>query len=354
MARKLDIAFWNYDRTRALMDGSVAIEGADAHFHTARIVPESFGAMIRDRAYDVSELGMTYFLRVMESGERPFVALPVFPNRVFRHSAIYINKHAGIARAEDLNGKRIGELAVYSHDAGIMAKGMLMDEHGFRPETCRWTVGSIDFPMDPVTFIPQTHPDDVEVTFAAKGDDLGEMLDRGELDALISADIPHCVFAGSANVGLLYPDHVAVERDYFRSTGIFPIMHTVVVKRELAEEEPELVRAVYKGFCEAKDKVAGELVHGMTFNNVAVMVPWLPSLITANRAVLGEDWWPYGMKANRASMEMLLRFAVEQKLIPRTYRLEELFDPRLRHRRDSTIPRKDINHGGHSALEQRH
>lgn len=331
MRRQLDIAFWNYDRTRALMDGSVTIEGVDARFYTARIVPEIFGAMIRDRAYDVSELGMTYFLRIMDGEERPFLALPVFPNRVFRHSGIYINRNAGISRPADLNGKRIGELAVYSHDAGIMAKGMLMDEHGFRPETCEWTVGGIDFPMDPVTFIPQTHPDDVSVTFAEKGQDLGEMLERGELDALISADIPHCVLAGSPDVGTLYPDPVAVEREYYRRTGIFPIMHAVVVKRELAEQEPELVRAVYKGFCDAKDKMTSEMIHGLTFNNMGIMVPWLPSLITADRSILGDDWWPYGMKSNTAAIDAVLRYHHEQGITARRFTPEEVFVPYLLH-----------------------
>ena len=247
--RRLDIAFWNYDRTQALTNGTVKIEGIDARFHTARIVPEIFEAMIRKRAYDVSELGMPYFLRVIDGADLPFVALPVFPNRAFRHSAIYINKHSGIARPEDLNSRTIGELAVYGHDAGIMPKGMLSDEFGFRPETCRWIIGGIDFPMEPVDFIPQPHPERVDVTVAPKGADLGEMLDRGEIDALISADIPKCVLDRSPHVGRLFEDYVAVERDYYGRTGIFPIMHTVVVTRELAEQDPELVKAVYHGFC---------------------------------------------------------------------------------------------------------
>ena len=129
MAHSLDIAFWNYDRTTALADGTIAIEGVNAKFHTVRIVTEIFEAMIARRAYDVSKLGMTYFLRTFdEDGRSPFVAIPVFPNRAFRHGAIYINKASGINRPQDLIGKRIGELALFGHDAGVMTKGILSDE----------------------------------------------------------------------------------------------------------------------------------------------------------------------------------------------------------------------------------
>ena len=327
---RLDIAFWNYDRVQALANGTVRIEGVDAQFHTARIVPEIFEAMIRQRAYDVSELGMTFFLRVIDNDDlSPFVAIPVFPNRAFRHSAIYINNHAGIERPEGLNGKTIGELAVYSHDAGIMPKGILSDEFGFRPETCRWIIGGIDFPMEPVDFIPQPHPKNVDVSIAPKGADLGEMLEKGEIDALISADIPKCVLDRSPNVGRLFKDYVAVERDYFGRTGIFPIMHTVVVTRELAEQQPEVVKAVYKGFCQAKDAMAEQLVKGMTFNNMVTMLPWLTSLIEEDRAVLGDDWWRYGIAANAKAIDAVLRYHHEQGITKGRFTAKDVFVPYL-------------------------
>ena len=141
--RKLDIAFWNYDRTRALADGTVKMPGIEATFHTAPIVTQIFEGVVHGK-YQVSELGMTFFLRTFQGQDSPFVAIPVFPNRAFRHSAIYVNKASGIKKPDDLNGKTIGELALYSHDAGIMPKGMLMDEYGFKPETCRWIIGGLD------------------------------------------------------------------------------------------------------------------------------------------------------------------------------------------------------------------
>ena len=328
-AQPLDIAFWNYDRTKPLADGAVPIEGVEARFHTAQIVTEIFEQMIRERAYDVSELGMTYFLRTFSGGESPFVAIPVFPNRCFRHSAIYINKASGIARPQDLAGKTIGELALYGHDAGVMPKGILSDEFGVKPEQCRWVVGGIDFPLKPIDFVPQPHPDGVDVTWAAPDDDLGEKLESGEIDALISADVPKCVLEKLPKVGRLFEDYEAVERDYFGRTGIFPIMHTVVVKRELAAERPDLVRAVYKGFCDAKSVTSQQLLKGMTFNNMAVMLPWITRLVDEDRTLMGDDWWPYGMKANRAAVDAILRYHHEQGLTDRRFTCEDIFVPEL-------------------------
>lgn len=326
---KLDIAFWNYDRTRALADGTVKIDGVDASFHGGRIVTEIFGSMIRDRAYDVSELGLTYFLRTMDFDDPPFVAIPVFPNRCFRHSATYINKASGIERPEDLVGKTVGELALYGHDAGVWPKGILSDDYGVTPDQCRWIVGGIDFPLKPIDFVPQPYPDNVDVTWADEGADLGEMLESGEIDALFSADTPKCVLEKSPKVDRLFEHYETVERDYFRRTGIFPIMHAVVVKRELASEHPEIVKAVYKGFRDAKDTMTKQYVQGMTFNNTATMVPWLSKLIDEDRSLLGEDSWPYGLEANRKAVDTYLRYHFEQGLSERRLTCEDIFVPEL-------------------------
>ncbi len=326
---KLELAFMNYDRTRALADGTVKIDGVDASFHGGRIVTEIFESMIRDRAYDVSELGLTYFLRTFDTDDPPFLALPVFPNRCFRHSAIFVNKASGIERPEDLAGKTIGELALYGHDAGVMPKGMLSDEYGVTPEQCRWIIGGIDFPLEPIDFVPQPYPDNVDVTWAAPEDDLGEMLEAGEIDALISADVPKCVLENSPKVGRLFEDYETVEREYYRRTGIFPIMHAVVVKRELASEHPEIVKAVYKGFCDAKDVMTKQYVQGMTFMNMATMMPWFSRLIDEDRKLLGEDWWPYGLEANRKAVDAFLRYYFEQGLSKQRLTVEDIFIPEL-------------------------
>lgn len=324
-AKPLDIAFWNYDRTRALAQGQVAIEGVDPSFHTARIVTDIFRSMVKERAFDVSELGMTYFLRTFAKGESPFVALPVFPVRSFRHGAIYINKASGIERPEDLARKRIGELALYGHDAGIMSKGMLSDEFGFRPEQSRWLVGGIDFPMDPIDFVPSPVPADVEVEYAPEGADLGDMLEAGQIDALISADVPRCILDRSPRVGRLFENYEDVERDYYERTGIFPIMHGIVVTRELAESDPALIRSIYEAFCDARDRAMDGYTRAMTFNNMDTMHPWLTTLIEKNRRTLGRNGWPYGIKANRAALDAILRYHHEQGMTDRRFRIEDVF-----------------------------
>jgi hypothetical protein len=158
---------------------------------------------------------------------------------------------------------------------------------------------------------------------------LGAMLERGEIDALISADAPKAILEGSPKVGRLFEDYEAVERDYYRRTGIFPIMHTVAVTRELAEEHPDLVKAVYHGFCTAKDRMQEQYVKGMRFNNMAIMLPWFSKLIEEDRALLGDDWWPYGVQRNRSAIDVVLRYHHEQGLTKRRLAIEDVFFPGL-------------------------
>ncbi len=326
---KLDIAFWDYDRTRALADGSVKIDGVAGTFQSAPIVTEIFQGMIAEHRFDVSELGFTYFLRTFKDGQSAFVAIPVFPNRAFRHSAIFVNKASGITKPEDLNGKTIGELALYSHDAGIMPKGMLMDEFGFKPESCRWIIGGLDWPLKPIDFVSHPHPANVGVTDIAKGKELGAMLETGEIDALISADVPKCMLEHSPKVGRLFPDFMQVERDYYKRTGIFPIMHTVVIRHDLLAQHPELAQAVYKGFCDAKKAAEERYRHGLIFNSMGTMFPWFSQLVDEDIATLGEDWWPYGMAANRKAVDAVLRYHHEQGITDRLFRVEDIFVPEL-------------------------
>jgi hypothetical protein len=326
---QINIAFWGYDRCQALRDGTVKIDGVDATYHSGRIVTDVFQAMVRDRAYDVSDLGISYFLRTMEFEDRPFLAIPVYTLHMFRHSAIYINTAAGIARPQDLAGKRIGELAMYGHDAGVWPKGILSDEYGVTPEQSRWLIGGIDFPLKPIDWVPQPHPEGMEVEQAGADVDLGELLATGEIDALISADAPKAYLEGDPRVARLFENYVDVERDYFRRTAIFPMMHLIVVKRALAETRPEVVKAVYQGFKNAKTACEEKIVHAMTFNNITTMIPWLTALVTENRRVLGQDWWPYGIHRNRAALDTFLRYHCEQGLSSRRWTIEEVFVPYL-------------------------
>jgi hypothetical protein len=167
------------------------------------------------------------------------------------------------------------------------------------------------------------------VEWAEKDVDLGQLLESGEIDALFSADVPKCVLDGSPSVGRLFEDYVDLERAYFSRTGVFPIMHTVAVRRELAEDRPELIKSIYDAFCEAKDATAKALRFGMTFNNMATMVPWTTDLMQRNVDLLGADWWPYGVARNRKALEAILRYHHEQGLTSRRFAVDEIFAANL-------------------------
>jgi hypothetical protein len=322
----LTIGCFPYETTRALFDGTV---GVDATMRTAATLPEIFRRMMSDHEFDVSELGLTFYLRTLDRAA-PFVAIPVFPNRVFRHSCVYVNSASGIRGPEDLAGRTIGEFGVYGQDSGVWAKGILMDEYGFKPELSRWVIGGLDRPMPPFDFTPHPHPADVEVTVAREGRTLAQMLEAGEIDALFSANVPRCVLDGSPNVRRLFPDFEPLERDYHRRTGIFPIMHTVVVPRELLDDHPGLARSLYRAFLDAKNAAADHYRQGRRLYQVATsMIPWTNALFDRNRDEFPEDWWPYGVSANRTTIDTYLRYHHEQGLSARRWTVEEIFTPDL-------------------------
>ncbi|HXF34617.1 MAG TPA: hypothetical protein VN603_08600 [Candidatus Acidoferrales bacterium] len=328
-ALKLNFAYWNYDRTRALTDGSVQIDGVDLTYRSDVIVSDIFERMVRNREFDVSELGLTFYLRTLDLDDPPFVAIPVFPNRFFRHSSVFVNKASGITSPQDLAGKTVGELLTYGHDAGIWAKGAIGEDYGVTPDRCRWIIGGVDRPQQPHDFIAQPHPADVDVSAAAPGQALGPMLESGEIDALFSAIVPQCVLKSSPNVGRLFEDYERVEREYFARTAIFPIMHTVVMRRDVYEKHPGLAGAVYRGFCEAKDLAVKQFLGAKMFHQAPTMVPWFAQLLDENRRLMGDDWWPYGVAANHKTVDTFLRYHFEQGLSKRRLTCEDIFVPEL-------------------------
>jgi hypothetical protein len=321
----LSIACFQYDTTRALFDGSVTVDGTDVAMHTAATLPEIFQRMVVGHEFDVSELGLTFYLRMLDSGDDSFVALPAFPNRVFRHSCVFVNVDSGITEPADLVDKTIGEFGTYGQDSGVWAKGILADEYGFKPAQNRWVIGGLDHPMPPFDFIPHPHPPDLEVSVAPEGSALSEMLVAGGLDALFTANVPQPVLDGSPEVKRLFVDFVPVERDYFRRTGIYPMMHTIVVKRELLDERPELAGQVYRALLAAKDAAAERYRQDRRLYEVHTMVPWMDALFEENRTLFDDDWFPYGVARNRTAIDTYLRYHHEQGLSPRRWTIEEIF-----------------------------
>ena len=317
-----------YD-ARALFDGSITIDGVDATWKSATTIPEIFQRMMRDREFDFAELGLTFYLRTLDL-DSAFIAIPVFPNRVFRHSCVFVNTDSGITEPKNLAGKTIGEFGIYGQDSGVWAKGILMDEYGFKPEQSRWVIGGLDRPMPPFDFVSHPHPANVEVTVAPQGKALSSMLDAGEIDALFTANVPQCVLDESPHVTRLFPDFEPLERDYYLRTGIFPIMHTVVLRRELLDAHPGLAHTVYRAFLAAKDAAAGRYRQARRIYEVTTMVPWMNALVERNRQLFPDDWWPYGVTANRTAIDTYLRYHFEQGLSARRWTVEEIFVSELR------------------------
>jgi len=323
---KLILGCWHYDRTRALADGSVQPDGIELEYRSAPQV----GA-IMERAmkgeFDVSELGITYYLRSLELPDPPFVAIPVFPNRLFRHGAIFINKDSGIQAPRDLIGRNVGELHRYGHDAGIWAKGPLHDDYGVAADSMSYYVGGLDAPSREADWAAPANPVGVTINAIAPEQTLDKMLLDGDIDALFSAWTPPAMRAGSPKIGRLFEDYETVERDYFARTKVFPIMHTVVIKRAVYREHPWIARAMLDAFEKAKQAAQNSYRAGAVFFSPALMIPWAAALQERNRRLMGDDYWPYGIERNRTALETCLRYNRQQRLLSRDWRLEELFAP---------------------------
>ena len=324
---KITLACWEYDRTRALFDGRVRPEGVDLKLWTTFNVGDLMERMVRHRQFEVSELGITYYLRSLELPDPPFVAIPVFPNRFFRHSTIFVNTTKGIRSPRDLAGRRVGELNRYGHDAGIWAKGALSDDFGVRTNSMEHYVGGMERTGTEPDWAPFDPPAGVTIHRLSPDQGLDDMLVRGELDALFTAHIPHSARKHPDRVQRLFPNFEEVERDYFSRTGIFPIMHTVVIRRDVYEKNRWIAPAMMTAFEEAKGIAMKAYNSGDMFSSAHIMIPWLSLLRERNRALMGDDYWPYGIEHNRKALEACLRHHREQGLLKRSYNLEELFAP---------------------------
>ncbi|MBF4995608.1 ABC transporter substrate-binding protein [Nocardia sp. BSTN01] len=323
---KLDVGVYRYEHTEPLFDGRVTIAGADVTVHTSPLISDVFRRMAEGEL-DIAEFGLTYFLRAFDLDDSPFLALPIFPNRNFRHSSLFVNVDSGIEKPEDLAGKTVGEFALWGSDPGVWMKGVLAEEYGVTPDQMRWVIGGTDHAIPAFGWIPQPVPEGVDVRHAEEGRTLAAMLEVGEIDALLSVDVPAALLDGSTkNIRRLFVDYEAVERDYYRRTGIHPMMHVVAIRRELAEQ-PGLAQSVYRAFDEAKSIVQQRYRVDAAKQHMSVITPWFSELFAENRALLGEDWWPYGLDANRKAVDTFLRYHHEQGLSKRLLTSEDIFVP---------------------------
>lgn len=317
----LVLACWDYDRTLALMDGRVQPEGVDLTYLPIGM-PESFFRMLRHGEFHASEMSLSFYARTAVREDPPCVAIPVFPSRMFRHSCIYVNAASGIREPQDLVGRRVG-CPEYQMTAAVWIKGILADDYGVAVNSVEYHTGGLKDPGR--TEMPMDLPPDIQVVPIGADKTLSDMLEAGEIDALYSAEMPECFRRGSATVRRLFEDHATVERAYFRRTRIFPIMHTVVLRRDVYEEHSWLAQSLTKAFHAAQRIAYDELG---TVTALKCMLPWLTSHVEEARAVMETaDYWPYGLDRNRATLATFLRYSHEQGLTPRRLEPEELFAP---------------------------
>lgn len=317
----LTLGCWNYDRTQALADGRVRPDGIDLNF-LSMPVEETFFRMLRHREFDVAEMSLSSYCVTLRRDPPPFVAIPVFPSRCFRHGSIFINALAGIREPRDLAGRRVG-CPEYQMTAPVWIRGVLADEHGLPVDAVRYVTGGEETPGRDEK-VKLDLPANLVVERIGPDRTLARMLVDGEIDALYTARAPSTFRSRPDRVARLFPDFVAVERDYFRRTGVFPIMHTIAIRREVYEANRWIAQSLAKAFAESQRIAYADLAETAASK---VMLPWLAAGVEEAAREMGPDWWPYGFERNRAALEVFLRYHHEQGLSKRRLVPEELFAP---------------------------
>ena len=317
---QLSVAMGNYDRTRPLIDGNVLIDGVKP-VYMALSPEEIFFRAFRNTEFDITEMSFSSYLVKASQGQSEYVAVPVFLSRAFRHTSIYVRTDR-IKRPEDLKGKRIG-LPEYQLTANVWARAILQDDYGVKPSDVTWVRGGIDTPGRPEK-IKLDLPADVRMESAPEGKTISQLIDEGDIDGFIGPRPPSGAARHNPNVGWLFPDPTATAKDYYKRTGVFPIMHVVGVRKTLAEQHPWLPGAVFKAFEQSK---AHALEHLSDTSATKVTLPFVEEQLKAARELMGEDYWSYGVGPNRATLETFVRHHHSQGLSKRLMSVDELFHP---------------------------
>ncbi|HET7198645.1 MAG TPA: ABC transporter substrate-binding protein, partial [Burkholderiales bacterium] len=290
---KLTFACWDYDRTRALADGRVRPDGIELTYLNLP-VEETFFRMMRYREFECSEMSLSSYVASLDRDDPPFVAIPVFPSRFFRHSCIFVSAKSGIRRPEELKGRRVGT-PEYQLTAPVWIRGILSDDYGVKVTDYEHLSGGEEEPgRDEKLKIGV--PPSIRLRPIGPDKTLAHMLAEGEIDALVSPRTPSTLYKRPDAVKRLFPDYVAAEKAYYAKTRIFPIMHTVVIRRDVYQRHPWVAQSLSKALDAAKG--AAMALYGQTAA-LPAMLPWLVAHVEEARAMLGEDWWPYGLAANR-------------------------------------------------------
>ena len=309
----LTLACQDYEHTRALVEGTVPVEGVDLKVVTISPPSQIFLRMLNKEEFDVSEMSLSNYLIALGREDTRFVAVPIFPSRVFRHSYIWVNTNAGIQEPKDLIGKRVG-IADYSMTALLFVRGMLKHEYHVLPEDIHWFRRRSEH-------VPIKAPANLRIDNIETGETLDGLLEEGKLDAVAVTSPPQSFRNGSSRVRRLFPDAKAVESAYYRRTKIFPIMHLVVIRRALYEKNRLIASVLTNAFQEAKQRAYDKLERDL------LPVPWNNLDLEYARQAMGPDFFPYGVNKNLPTLEAATLYSYEQGLTERKFTVDELFAP---------------------------
>ncbi|UCH21267.1 MAG: ABC transporter substrate-binding protein [Deltaproteobacteria bacterium] len=323
----LSMAGYNFDRTRALIDGRVKIEGCDTQFQEIGIGDINTNLFSGPQTLDVTEIGLhPFMLAYANDGFRDYSLLPIFPLRMFRHKSVFIRTDRNINKPEDLRGKKI-TTAGYSSTSLTWIRGIFQDEYGLKPEDMKWVVSQKDSSAKDsgkVSKQENIFPEGVPISKGPEGKDESDLLADGDVDATFHAAEPRAYIEGHPKVARLFPDYRSTERAYFSKTGIFPIMHAVAIKKTLAKQNPWLVAAVFKAYSQAKRLDFAYMANAAWAYG---SLPWFGQEFDETRALMGDNYYSYGIKPNRKALESLFRYSHQQGLCRRQLTIAEVFEP---------------------------
>ena len=320
----LTIAGYPFDRVKGLVDGSVKVEGCDTRFEISSIYKLNAEAMGGTQRFEVQEIGLhPFMLAYANHNFRDFTLIPVFPLRTFRHKSIFIRTDRGIAKPEDLQGKTVA-VAGYSQSSLTWIRGFLLHEYGINPENIQWIISAKSSDKGKVSRYESALPVGVPIQFGPEGKDESDLLVAGDVDAVFSAKEPQAYIDRHPKVVRLFSDYRRIERAYFAKTGIFPIMHSVAIRRNVVERNPWLPEAVFNAYSQAKDRMYKTL---QNLGWAMISLPWIGKELEETRALMGGNFWPYGIAPNRKTLDALFQYSYEQGLAMRRLTVEELFHP---------------------------
>jgi 4,5-dihydroxyphthalate decarboxylase len=321
---ELSFASWDHDRAMPMHDGRVTIPGVVLKSHvlpTAKLFPIA----VDEARFDITELSISSYILQLSRGESRYTAVPVFLSRAFRHGGFYVRRNSGIRSPADMAGRTVG-VPEYQMTAALWMRGIMSDDYGVKPSRIRWRTGALDEGIRRER-LSLALPEDTVVDPIEDGETLQAMLLNGEIDALLSPKPPAAFIDGDTRIVRVFEDFEAVERDYFKRTGFFPIMHILAVRKTITDEYPWLPRALYDASVKARDIAVDRLQDVSVGGANRLTLPWLRSSLEAAIKTMGNDYWSYGFKTNRAELETVCRYSHEQHLAVRRVNVEELFHP---------------------------